>query len=466
MTRQLTVGVVLCAGLCLFSAAAIFGESPDAAPGTVPENSELVEPLEQAFAEGFVVGPKRIQEAQKFLNQARKIAPHDPRVEYTHGLLLVKQSQLKQAVPHFQAAITENDSYWPAWQGAIWAQFADKRYDTGFKQLLDFTRTIQQVAGDGISEVQRDAARWVGQLLGALAHAEDARRNEKLLAERSEQIEQILGEELMLAVEEGREAINERELERAQAAGMARQAAEQHGRLRRDRKSNDIDKNLEGAAKAKADNDKSKEEWKEWIDEELKKSDKDLGRLEGDYRFLDQRVKALDQSITQLGQELTAMELVMSTMNPRTTSPAGMQNAQQQYLQRQNQMVTYQMEYNATVGRLTTIAQAGATAAEKRAQAISRYEQATGELLKQNASLDKWSDRLKNEKKKLAIHKPAKLPKHPAGDKAADKSADKKVPPASFKTIFPLDLQHEKDRVLASLHPPHAAPAEDEPGNP
>jgi hypothetical protein len=422
--------------------------SRDYTPG---ENPALVEHFQDAFESGFVVGPKRLQEAQKSLTQARRLAPRDPRVDYALGLVQVKQTQIKQAVTQFQAAIAVDHDYWPAWQGAIWGQFVDKRYEPGFKQLIEFSKLVRQAApADETSEMQRDAARWIGQVLAALTLADDAKRNEKLLGAQVDNVVDALGEELWEALEEGRNSLTDRELARGQAEGLARQASEKTDKVRRARKAADLDKTIEETAKAKEDNEKSKDDWKTWLEEGLAKSDKELARLEKDYAFLNQRAQSLDQSITLAGQELTAMQLTISMINPRTANPMAMQNSQQQYIQRQNQLTAYQLDYNATVGRMNDVAQAGSVAYGRRTEMIARYEKATGDLVKKNASLDKWGDRLKNEKKKLDVNKPAKNPKGGANDKQVDK---KPVLP-SFKTILPLDLQHEKERVMTSLSPP------------
>jgi hypothetical protein len=411
------------------------------------ENPALVEHFKQAFEDGFIIGPKRAQEAQKHLGQARRLAPKDARVDYALGLVLVRQSLLKQAITHFEEAIETDETYWPAWQAAIWAQFVDKRYEPGLKQLVEFARNVQQSAPpDEISEAQREAARWIGQVLVALSNADDSKRHDELVAAHVNEVLKALDDDLWVSLEEGRDAINEREFARGQAAGKTRQTSEKSDKIRKDRKVAQLDKTLDDAAKAKEDNEKSKEEWKTWLDDELAKSDKELGRMERDYKFLDQRAQSLNQSIALVGQELTAMNLTLSTINLRAANPLAMQNAQQQYLQRQNQMLTYQIDYNATIGRMSDVAQSGSVAANQRAAAITRYEKATGDLVKKSAGLDKWSDRLKNEKQKLTVNKP--------GAKGGKTGTDKKPASVSFKTILPLDLVHEKERVLASLSPP------------
>jgi hypothetical protein len=131
------------------------------------------------------------------------------------------------------------------------------------------------------------------------------------------------------------------------------------------------------------------------------------------------------------------------------TAVATMQMMQQQTLAVQNQMVGYQFEYNATLGRMSDVAQRGAQAMQDRAAGIKRYEDATGQLVKKQADLDKWTARLKAEKQKLAAQ-----PK-PAGKRG---TVDKKQP-FTLKAMLPFNLEYERDQLLASF----AAPAKDAP---
>ena len=115
-------------------------------------------------------------------------------------------------------------------------------------------------------------------------------------------------------------------------------------------------------------------------------------------------------------------------------------------MQAQNQMFGYQLDYNATLGRMSGIAEQGAQVADQRAEAVKRYESETGQLAKKGADLDKWSDRLKNQKQKLTVQKPAA--------KAGKKGVQGKKQRLTFKTLFPLDLERERDHLLATLAPP------------
>jgi hypothetical protein len=116
------------------------------------------------------------------------------------------------------------------------------------------------------------------------------------------------------------------------------------------------------------------------------------------------------------------------------------------FQQRQNQMFGYQLEYNATIGRMQAVSQQGNVVAEQRAEAILQYQTATGQLVQKDAGLDKWATRLKNEKQKLTVQKPSA-------------KANKKTPAAqkhefSLKSYVPLDFDAEKRHVLDSFSLP------------
>ena len=109
-------------------------------PLSAADEAALARYLNEAFDEGYVMGPKHLQDAERYLTQARRAAPGDPRTDYVHGLVLLKQSQAKTAVAQFEAAIKHEGGshYWPAWQAAIWGYLVDKQYETGLKKLDEF----------------------------------------------------------------------------------------------------------------------------------------------------------------------------------------------------------------------------------------------------------------------------------------------------------------------------------------
>jgi hypothetical protein len=440
-------------------------------PLSPADEAALAGHLKNAFKEGAVFGPRRVEEAQKHLAQARRVAPGDWRIDYSQGLVLVKQSQMKLAIVQFEAALRHDDGrHWPAWQATIWAHLVDKQYEVGLGKLDDYATAVQAAEQpDEVSEAQRVAARWIGQLIEALSRCADSQKQHDLIAAHQVHLLDTFGDDLSDAVDAGREAIRDREFALEQAAGAARQVADRETARRKKDKTARIEKDLDGADKAKQDAKKSAEEWTEWLDENLPKADKQLGLLERDYKFLDQRAQSLNQSITLVGREITGLQFSLSMADPRTADRriadpraggtfagglAGIPGAQNplvqlqlQLQQRQGQMLGYQLDYNDTIARQQQVSRQGAQAMQERADMIQRYETATGQLVKKNADLDKWTDRLKNEKQKLTVQKPTAK----GGKKAP---ADRKQP-VSLKTMLPPDFDMEKERVLASFaHPP------------
>jgi|GEM_PF-3396785 len=443
--KWVAYGLALAWAVTLAAQAARAADTKAHAAGRKPlseaDEKALAGHLKDAFDEGYVVGDKRLQEAQKHLSQARKTAPSDPRIDYANGLMLMKQGKAKPATVQFDAAVArEGAAYWPAWQTAIWAHLAEKQYETGFKKLDEFAAIVRQVhKPDEISEAQREAARWMGQILEALAHLPDVKKIESQLTENSDKVVDTLGDKLAESLEEGRELMRARQSELDQAAGIAKSNAARKKALRDQDKSDKIDKDIEGADKEKENAKKSEAEWKKWLDDMLAASDKQLGQLEKDYTFLEQRSQSLFQSYTLAGTQLTALQLGMNPQALKNMTAQQVNNLQEQLLICQNQMAGYQVEYNLNLGKMSGVSEQGAQAMQARAQGIKRYEDATGQLVKKTKDLDKWTARMNAEKKKLTTQKPI-----------AKKGAEKKQP-LSLKTVMPLNLEHERDHLLASF---------------
>ena len=424
----------------------------DRKPPSDAGDSSVAGQLKDAFDRGYIVGPKRLNEAQKHLAQARRSAPDDPRIDFALGLMLVKQGQMKPALAQFDAAVERDGAaYWPAWQVAIWAHLSEKQYEAGLKRLDEFAAIVQKAEKpDEVSEIQREAARWVGQLLEAVVHVPESRKYDDLLAEHQIKVLDTLGDELSTALEEGREVIRARQFTLDQAAGAARDTAARKKGLRDQGKTEKIEKDIDGASQEKDKAKKSEEEWKKWLDDMLAASDKQLGQLEKDYTFLDQRAQSLMQSYTLAGTQLTALNLSVNPATLKNLTPMQANNLQQQMIDIQNQMAQYQTDYNATVGRMSDVSQRGNLAIQQRADGIKRYETETGQLVKKKSDLDKWSNRLKNEKKKLVSQK--------ATGKAARKAPVDKAK-LTLKSVLPLNLERERDQLLASFAPPVAPPS-------
>jgi hypothetical protein len=97
---------------------------------------------------------------------------------------------------------------------------------------------------------------------------------------------------------------------------------------------------------------------------------------------------------------------------------------------------------------MTATTQAAQALLQRRAYAVQQYETATGELLKKNNQLAKWSARLGEKKKKLEHAVPAK---------DLQENLERKL--ESFRTYVDLDLESERLRLLElfGIVPPEPA---------
>lgn len=406
----------------------------------------LAEHLEAALEEGYAIGESHLQSAEKRLALARRAAPGDPRIDYVHGLILLRQLQIQPACAHFEAARKlDRGRCWPAWQADIWGRFVSKQYESGFALLGEYANLVAQAEKAGeVSEAQRHATRWIGELLEALSLCADAQNVHRQLTTHEPALQATFAGELLEELQAGREAIHEREALLDQEASQARETAERNREHRNRARASKLAKEIERLGKTENDDKKSAAEWKEWLEGTLPKIDRQIGLLERDYQYLAQRAQSVMQSITLAGQEITDLEAI-GTLRPRADARLRAPNPAFDVSQRQSQLLGYQMEYNATIGRMELVAQQGNMLASQRAAAIEHYQDATGELVQKDVDLDKWATRLKNSKRKLAVQKPQGQVKKnvPGGQKQ----------PYALKVYLPFDLVVERAHVLASLAP-------------
>ena len=424
----------------------------------------IADELKEAFDVGFQVGPKSIQKAQERFVHVRRLAPGDPRIDYSHGLMLTRQSQMKLAVGQFEAAVAQKGPpLWPAWKAAIWGLLAEKQFESGLNRLVEFAILVHEKAPENangespedgdreVSEDQREAARWIGQLLEALTQLPESKKYKDLIEERQSRALDALGNELSLSVEDGRELLRARAFELGMAADVARDTV---GQLAKRRK---LDKELDAISKDKGKTPTTKEEWKKWIDDILAKVDKQLGQLDRDFQSFKQRADALEQSYALASTQLIAIKARMNLAHHEHFGHLNMMVLKDQLVACNDQITAYQVEYNVVVGQMSDVVERASEIANRRASAIARYEMETGDTIKKNPDLDKWVTRLNAQRPKLAA-KPAA--------KAGKKAASEIKRPTTLKALMPLDLEHERDEVLASFgfRPPTPAdvPTSDE----
>lgn len=452
--------VLACGLLAAAGLACADDRKADSGKGNASQDLAVGGQLKEAFAVGFQVGPRSAQAAQERLVQIRNLVPDDPRIDYSQGLVLVRQSQIKQALVQFEAAIAQNGPpLWPAWKAAIWSQFIDNQFEAGLNRLVEFAMLVYGNGPGGpgadeesdevreFSESQRDAARWIGQLLEALAQLPAAQKYKALIAERETRMIDALGEELALSVDDGRELLRARAQELGLAADVARDTAGQIAKRRK------LDKELDAITKDKGPAPETPEEWKKWIDDVLPKFDKQLGPIDREFQSLKQRSDSLESLYAQAGAQLVATKASMSVAH-HTGSRFNMPFLKDQLVACNDQMIAYQVEYDVVSGQMSTVAQRAAGIANRRSAAITRYEKETGDTIKKNPDFDKWATWLNAKRPKLAAK--AVNNKKSGSDKAD--AAKKRAP--TLKSLMPFDLEHERDEILASFGLRPVAPAD------
>jgi len=116
-----------------------------------------------------------------------------------------------------------------------------------------------------------------------------------------------------------------------------------------------------------------------------------------------------------------------------------------------NQIAAYQVEYNVVVAQMSNVAERASDIANRRFAAIARFEMETGDSVKKNPDLDKWATRLNTKRPKLPTMLAGKMGKK-------DAAAKKRQP--TFRSLMPLDLERERNDVLASFGLSPDEPAE------
>ena len=126
---------------------------PVSAPAAEPKAAELE--LGKRVAEmlqvGFARGPHGAQDSQRLYESLHQDAGHNPRVDYAHGLVLLRLLRNKDAKAEFLAAAKQPGTpYPPAWEALIWSHFTAKEYDDGYDRLIEFMMLL--LDQDGLAE--------------------------------------------------------------------------------------------------------------------------------------------------------------------------------------------------------------------------------------------------------------------------------------------------------------------------
>jgi DNA repair exonuclease SbcCD ATPase subunit len=325
----------------------------------------------------------------------------------------------------------------------VWGHFAAKDYTAGCDRMTAMGQKLAAIANEDDSPEVRRSIEWLGQMVGALTKVADTGKPRESVAKVDARLMDLFtGDELALYEAGKREA-------GAVATDVTRDAEELQKKIdaknedERKKKLEEVATNLETSKERRESLKRSSEDWKAWLDERLDAADKQLARLEKDYDALEKRAQSLIQSQLQIQAQIT----LLSVPGPGTgTTPDGKATVQSQLQQQQistlqRQQVAYQLEYERTALSALGVSQQAGRVVQDRMGAVKQYEKATGNLVKQEAALGKWEDRMKKDGEKL---------KKVAKDKASG-SANKSAAPKTLRSYVDLNWAIERDRLLESV---------------
>jgi chromosome segregation ATPase len=182
-------------------------------------------------------------------------------------------------------------------------------------------------------------------------------------------------------------------------------------------------------------------EWQAWLDEQLRRTEKQLTILQKDFATLDAAAREVSNEIIHQQRELTSLRL-LADFNVQARSAAVLPiQLQHEAIERENQVLRLQAQFDRLAAQASTVStQARALLAERTA-AARRFERATGQLARQDATLRKWNQLL---------------------DKAAGRNEPKAAADTNqyrllngrltlVATYFELDTDAERKRLLAGI---------------
>lgn len=416
----------------------------DLAPNTAKSVREIL-------TVGFEPGRESLPKAKVVYDNSIKAGEKSPELSYAYGLVLLKQFKPKDAVEQFRLAADHLEApYWPAWQALIFSHFTAKETTAGYDRLFDLAKRLQNGQPEVALDEQKRLAEWMGQLVGALEKLAESPKAQEAVWKNDLRLRDLLGEELQVSYDEGRHdaadaaLLVEVELDEAKAEQQAKNEKERVEKLGK------TEADAEAAKKKAELVKKSAEDSKRWLDDQLKQFDRLLARLEKEHDILERRAVENLEAQNQIDREINAIRQRANATTGRTrgrTGNAAIANArttEQQIDQFLNQKILLQTENDRLSQESIAIHQNAARVVRERQGVIQQYQQRTGQLVKEEAAVQKWQDRLKKDSTKL---------KAPASDKggAVTRTLTKAK---SLRTYIDFDLADERQKLLDQIAPP------------
>lgn len=415
----------------------------DLAPSTAKSVREIL-------TVGFEIGRESLPKAKVVYDTSVKSGDNSPELAYAYGLVLLKQFKPKDAVVQLRLAADHPEApYWPAWQALIFSHFTAKETTAGYDRLFEFAKRLQNSQPEVSLDEQKQFAQWMGQLVGGLDKLAESPKAEETVRKNDLRLRDLLSEDLQTSYDEGRHdtedaaMLVEVELDEAKTQQQAKNEQERIEKLSK------TEADAEAAKKKAEAVKKSEEDWKRWLDDQLKQNDRLLARLEKDYGLLERRAQENLETQNQIDRQVNSIrqQSLQAAQQKKTTRNNARNNGQLTPDQRVDQLLNQKIQLQFEVDRLSqeafSVSQNAARVVQQRDLAMKKYQQMTGQLVKEEAAVQKWQDRLKKDTTKL---------KAPASDKggAVTRTLTKAK---SLRTYIDFDVADERQKLLDLIEP-------------
>ncbi len=399
---------------------------------------------------GFESGREALPKAKSLHEAAIKSGDKSPEMAYAYGLVLLKQFKPKEAVEQFRLAAEHPEApHWPAWQALIFTHFSAKETTAGYDRLFDFARRVQKAQPAIELNEQKRLAQWMGQLVGALDELAESPKAKEIVKKNDARVRDLFAEVLQSSYDEGRREADDAALLIEAELDDAKQQQRAKNEEDRVAKQSKVEADNEAAKKKAEAVKKSAEDWKRWLDDQLKQNDRLLARLEKDYGLLERRAQENLETQNQIDRQINTIrqQSLQAAQQKKTTRNNTQLTPDQRVDQLLNQKIQLQFDIERASQEAYAVSQNAGRVVQQRDLATKKYQQMTGLLVKEEAATQKWQDRLKKDGEKL---------KAPASDKggAVTRTLTKAK---SLRTYIDFDINDERQRLLEQIDPPKAA---------
>ncbi len=397
---------------------------------------------------GFQPGREALPRAKSLFDSVVKSGDKSPEIAYAYGLVLLKQFKTKEALEQFRIAAEHPDTpHWSAWQALIFTHFVTKETTAGYDRLSDFAKRLQQAQPEVALDEQERHVQWMGRLTGALGKLAESPKAQEVAKRHDHHLRESLAERLRPSYDEGWLEADETGLLIETELDEAKQQQLTKNEQQRVEKKEKIEADTEAAEKKAEAVKKTAENAKRLLDDQVKQFDRLLVRLEKEYGLLERRALENIETQNQLDREINAAQQQTirpgGNRNANTNRPQIQQAIDQQRDQLLNQKILLQQENDRLSQEGYAISQNANRVVKERQAVIQQYQQKTGQLVKEEAAVQKWQDRLKKDGAKL---------KAPASDKgsAVTRTLTKAK---TLRTYIDFNLDDERRRLLDQIAP-------------